>query len=136
MSAFESVSDYVYNCFKELPKDQVTFDEIGNRLLSNPSILRGVFMSPLVQDILSDYNVIRHLLSLNPIILNFKEANPDLEKFLQDDHSIASIVNLLSDPASYNDLKYTQQVLAKMVNDHANQSNQSAQNVNSWIGFF
>lgn len=131
MSAFESISDYVYNCFKELPKDQMTLDEIGNRLISNPSILRGVFTSPLIQDILSDYNAIRHLLSLNPIILSFKEANPDLEMFLQDDENIASIVNLLSDPASYNDLKYTQQVLSKMVSDHANRLNQSNQFVGS-----
>lgn len=131
MSAFESISDYVYNCFKELPKDKLTFDEIRNHLISNPSILRGVFTLPLVQDILSDYNVIRHLLSLNPIILSFKETNPDLEKFLQDDQNIASIMNVLSDPASYNDLKYTQHVISKMVSGHANQSNQTNQFVDS-----
>lgn len=117
-SFFESISDYVYRSFEELPKNSINFDEIKSRLTSDPSILRGVFTSPLIQDIMSDYNVVRHLLLLNPMIVHFIEVNPEFETYLQDDNNIAEIATLLSDPASYNDLKYTQQVLSKMVEKH------------------
>ena len=130
---FDTVSDYVYHSFQHTQKNGIPFDEVKKNLIINPSILQGILENPLVQSILSDFKVIRHLILSNPIVTRYADTHPEFEQYLLKDSNIAEIVDLLSNPDSYYDFKYTRQVLIDMVEDRTGKPFQLFQHVNAFF---
>ena len=130
---FDTVSDYVYHSFQHSQKNGLPFDEIRNNLVLDPSIIQGILANPLVQNILSDFKVSRHLILSNPIVTRYIDTHPEFEQYLQKDSNIAEIIDLLSNPDSYYDFKYTRQVLIDMVEDRTGKPFQLFQHVNDFF---
>lgn len=95
-----------------------SFEEVHYALSSHPNLLNIIFQSPLVQDVMKDLDLVRTLLTTNPMIIRFNELNPGFNKLLHDDHYLLDMINLLSDPNSYIDYPKTKQLIVEKVESY------------------
>lgn len=95
-----------------------SFEEVHYALSSHPNLLNIIFQSPLVQDVMKDLDLVRTLLTTNPMIIRFNELNPGFNKLLHDDHYLLDVINLLSDPNSYIDYPKTKQLIVEKVESY------------------
>ena len=97
-------------------KQQVKqFEEIPYAMSSYPNLVKIAVESPLIQDILSDINLTRSLIMTNPIIVELMELNPDFYEYLMNDDKLGELVNIFSNPTSYDDFQRTKQVILHLV---------------------
>lgn len=95
-----------------------SLEEIHYTLSSYPNLLSILFQSPLVQDIISDLDLTRALIMTNPMAEKFNEMNPGFNELLYNDDYLRDVLDLLSDPRSFDDYPRTKQVIMERVESH------------------
>lgn len=95
------------------PKKQL--EEIQHALNSYPNLVKIAVQSPLVQDILSDINLTRSLIMTNPAIIQLMKLNPEFYNFLMNDDRLREMINIFSNPTSYDDFPRTKQMILHLV---------------------
>ena len=95
-----------------------SLEEIHYTLSSYPNLLSILFQSPLVQDIISDLDLTRALIMTNPMAVTFNEMNPGFNELLYNDDYLRDVLNLLSDPRSYDNYPRTKQLIMERIESH------------------
>ena len=90
-------------------------EEIPYTMSSYPNLVKIAVESPLIQDILTDINLTRSLIMTNPTIVELMELNPDFYEYLMNDEKLGELVNIFSNPTSYDDFPRTRQVILQIV---------------------
>ena len=76
--------------------------------MSNPDMLRQMMENPLIQDLMSNTDYVRTLLTSNPQMQNLMERNPEISHLLNNPELLRQTMEMVRNPAMLQELMRTQ----------------------------
>lgn len=75
-----------------------------NSLLSNPELTQQLFNNPLIQDLMSNPDNIRAMLSMNPQMQQLIERNPEINHLLNNNEILRNSMEMIRNPSAFQEM--------------------------------
>jgi ubiquilin len=100
------------------PGGMADITRMQEQLMRNPEMMREIMASPMMQNMMSNPELIRNMILQNPQMRQVLDANPQLNHVLQDPALMRQTMELMQNPEALRQLQRSQDLAMSQIENH------------------